>query len=203
MLLQRKAEWYRPYYVIAGGREYKIERIHFYNDNNVIVSSNNGWLESSEGKDIEQLYVPVSEIKIKRKVAFNGEIFAISKGKEEFGSDLIAELYIPAHIYNIVFIKNEMFYNSQVRSIYKGNIGDTDIYITSFIKSIDEELHNIRTQYDELYKKISGVYLSINDSKDVLNDIDSLKEMAEKYYTERKRIQSLTIDDIEEMKNQK
>ena len=29
MLLQRKAEWYRPYYVIAGGREYKIERIHF------------------------------------------------------------------------------------------------------------------------------------------------------------------------------
>lgn len=197
MLLQRKAKWYRPYYMIASGREYKIERIHFYNVNDkIMVSSNNGWLESSNGKDIEQLYVPVSEIKIKRKVVFNGEIFAISKGKEDFGSDLIAELYIPAHIYNIVFVKNEIFYNSQVRSIYKGNIGDTDIYITSFIKSIDEELHNIRTQYDELYKKLSDVYLSIHDPKDVLNDIDSLKEVAEKYYVERKRIQSLTIDDM-------
>lgn len=197
MLLQRKAEWYRPYYVIAGGREYKIERIHFYNENSVIVSSNSGWLESENGKDIEQLYIPVSEIKIKRKVAFNGEIFVISQGKESYGDDILAELYIPAEMFNVHFVKNEIFYNSQVRSIYKGNIGDTDIYITSFIKSIDEELHNIRTQYDELYKKVSGVYLSIHDSKDVLADIDNLKEMAEKYYTERKRIQSLKIDDIE------
>lgn len=197
MLLQRKAKWYRPYYVVAGGREYRLEQIHFYQNGKIIVSSNNGWLENEKGKDIEELYIPVSEIKIKRKVAFNGEIFAISKGKEDYGSDLIAELYIPAHIYNIVFVRNEIFNSSQVRSIYKGNIGDTDIYITSFIKSIDEELYSIRTQYKELYKKLSNVYLSIHDSKDVLNDIDSLKEMAEKYYAERKRIQSLTIDDIE------
>ena len=83
------------------------KKIRFYNVNDkIMVSSNNGWLESSNGKDIEQLYIPVSEIKIKRKVAFNGEIFAISKGKEFCGSDLIAELYIPAYIYNIVFVKN-------------------------------------------------------------------------------------------------
>lgn len=197
MLLQRKAEWYRPYYVNAGGREYRVGEIHFYQNGKIIVSSYNGWLENSKGRDIESIELPIDEIKVKRKTNFNGEIFVISQGKESYGDDLLAELYIPAEMFNVHFVKNEIFYNSQVRSIYKGNIGDTDIYITSFIKSIDEELHNIRTQYDELYKKVSGVYLSIHDSKDVLADIDNLKEMAEKYYTERKRIQSLKIDDIE------
>ena len=203
MLLQRKAEWYRPYYVIAGGREYRVGEIHFYQNGKIIVSSYNGWLENSKGRDIDSIELPIDEIKVKRKTNFNGEIFVISQGKESYGDDLLAKLYIPAEMFNVHFVKNEIFNSSQVRSIYKGNIGDTDIYITSFIKSIDEELYNIRTKYDELYKKLSDVYLSIHDPKDVLNDIDNLKEMAEKYYAERKRIQSLTIDDIEVMKNQK
>lgn len=194
MLISKQVRWYRPYYIIASGREYKLERIHFYKDGKIFISSNSGWLENSKGVDIESIELPIDEIKVKRKENFNGEVFAISKGKESYGNDLVAELYIPADMLNIHFVENKIEYHSHVRAIYKG---DNDIYISSYVKSIDEELHIIRTQYEEIYKRVSDTDLSIHKAEDVLADIDRLKELAEKFIEERKRIHDLTIDDIE------
>lgn len=194
MLIQRKANWYRPYYVMASGREYKLERIHFYKDNKILVSSNSGWLENSKGLDIESIELPIDEIKAKRKENFNGEIFAISKGKEIYGDDLLAELYIPAEMFNIHFVEHVIKYNSQIRAIYKG---EQDIYITSYVKSLDEYLNCIRSQYEEIYKRVSDTCLSIHKEEDVLADIDRLKKLAEEFIAERKRLHDLTVDDIE------
>ena len=194
MLLKRKSNWYRPYYIIASGREYKLERINFYKDGKILVSTDSGYLVNEIGKDIGGIELPVDEIKVKRKVDFNGEIFAISNGKEWYGDDLIAELYIPAEMFNIHFVENVIKYNTQVRAIYKGT---NDIYIETYIKSIDGELNSIRTQYEEIYKRVSDIDLSIHKAEDVLADIDKLKKLAENFIAERKRIHNLTIDDIE------
>lgn len=194
MLLKRKSNWYRPYYIIASGREYKLERINFYKDGKILVSTDSGYLVNEIGKDIGGIELPVDEIKVKRKVDFNGEIFAISNGKEWYGDDLIAELYIPAKMFNIHFVENVIKYNTQVRAIYKGT---NDIYIETYIKSIDGELNSIRTQYEEIYKRVSDIDLSIHKAEDVLADIDKLKKLAENFIAERKRIHNLTIDDIE------
>ena len=194
MKLSTKVSWYRPYYIIASGREYKLERIHFYKDGKILASTHSGWLEKENGGDIESLELPIDEIKVKRKTVFNGEIFAISKGKENYGNDLVAELYIPADMFNVCFVENVIKYQTQVRAIYKG---DNDIYIDVYIKSIDGELYSIRTQYEEIYKRVSDIDLSIHKAEDVLADIDRLKKLAEKFIAERKRIHNLTIDDIE------
>ena len=194
MKLSKKVSWYRPYYIIASGREYKLERIHFYKDGKILASTYSGWLEKENGEDIESLELPIDEIKVKRKTVFNGEIFAISKGKENYGNDLVAELYIPADMFNVCFVENVIKYQTQVRAIYKG---DNDIYIDVYIKSIDGELYSIRTQYEEIYKRVSDIDLSIHKAEDVLADIDRLKKLAEKFIAERKRIHNLTIDDIE------
>lgn len=194
MLIIRKSCWYRPYYMVASGREYKIERIHFYKDNAILVSTNNGWLEKQNGEDIESLELPIDEIKVKRKENFNGEIFAISKGKESYGVDLLAELYIPADMFGIHFVEHKIMYNSQVRAIFEGEQG---IYITSYVKSLDGHLNAIRNEYEETYKRVSDTYLSIHKAENVLADIDRLKKLAEEFIAERKRIHGLTIDDIE------
>ena len=193
MLITRKSNWYRPYYATAGVREYKIEKIHFYKDNIVLVSTNSGWLENQNGRDIESLELPIDEIKVKRKVSFDGQVFVISNGKESYTNELLAELYIPSDMLDIHFVENKIEYKNQVRAIYKGA---QDIYISSYIKSIDGELNSIRRQYEEIYETCDGYNLGYH-TEDIIAKLDNLKALAEKYIEEKKRVENLTIDDID------
>lgn len=193
MFVGRETGWYRPYYMIASGRKYRVERIHFYKDDAILVSTNSGWLEKENGVDIDSIELPVDEIKVKRKENFDGKVFAISKGKEKYGNDLLAELYIPADMFDIHFVENIIRYRTQVRAAYKGS---NDIYIDVYIKSIDGELNSIRNQYEEVYKACDGYNFSYH-THDVLAKLDTLRVLAEQYIEEKKRVESLTINDID------
>ena len=193
MLIGRQYHWYRPYYVVASGRAYKVEQIHFYKDGSILVSLNWGWLEKKDGTDIEILELPIDEIKVKRKENFDGNVFAISKGKESYGTDLTADLYIPADMLDIHFVKNTIEYKTQVRAIYEGA---NDIYISTYVKSIDTELNSIREQYEEVYKDCDGCNLGYR-AHEILEKLDNLKTLVEQYIAEKKRVEGLTIDDIE------
>ena len=194
MKLARNRNWYRPYYVTANNKEYKVNTIKFYKDSEVIVSSNSGWLENKNGMDITEIVLPVEEAKVRRKVKFDGEVFIISLGKEDYGNETIADVYIPADMLGIHFVEHKIMYNSQVRAIFEGEQG---IYIASYVKSLYEHLYAIRDEYEETYKRVSDTDLSIRKAEDVLSDIDILKKLAEEFIAERKRIYNLTIDDIE------
>jgi hypothetical protein len=185
--------WYRPYYVSVNNKWYKIDKIKFYKGNEIIVESHSGWLETEKG-DIKELELPVEEIKLKRKENLDGKVFIISKGKEWCGNDTMADLYIPADMLGVHFVRHEIALKTQVRAVFEGEQG---IYISKYIKSIDTTLHAIRSEYEEVHKKVSDSCLSIYKTENVLADIDKLKELAEEFIAERKRIHSLTIDDIE------
>lgn len=193
MLLKRASSFYRPYYVEASGRIYKVEKIHFYKDGKILVSTNSGWLEKESGEDIEGLEIPVDEIKTKRKENLDGKVFVISKGKELYGNDLEAELYIPADMFGVHFVEHKIQYNTQVRAIYKGEHG---IYISNYVKSIDGELHEIRNRYEEIYKDCDGYNLGYHTGN-IIENLEALKELAEQYIKAKKQVESLTIDDIE------
>lgn len=193
MLITRGSSWYRPYYIVASGREYRLEKIHFYKDDKIFVSTNSGWLEKETYGDIESIELPIDEIKTKRKEKFDGTVFAISKGKEPYGYDLIAELYIPCEMLDIHFVENKIEYKTQVRAIYKGANG---IHISSYVKSIDGGLNKIRNQYEEIYKACDGYNLGYH-TEDIIEKIDNLKALAEQYVKEKQIMESLTIDDID------
>lgn len=192
MLMTRKISCYRPYYVEASGREYKVEKIHFYKDGKILVSTNSGWLEKESGADIEGIEIPVDEIKAKRKENFDGKVFVISKGKEEYGNDLTAEIYIPAEMFNVQFVENKIQYKTQVRAIYKGT---NDIYINVYIKSIDGELNAIRKQYEAIYEACDGYNLAYH-TENIIKNLEALKDLAEQFMKAREQIEKLTIDDI-------
>lgn len=193
MIITRATSFYRPYYVTASGKEYRVEKIHFYKDGKIFVSTNSGWLENENGKDIESLELPIDEIKTKRKESFDGKVFVISKGKESYSSDLLAELYIPSDLLDIRFVENKIKYKTQVRAIYKGSQG---IYISSYVKSLDGELNAIRREYEEVYKACDGYNLSYH-TEDIIEKLDSLKALAARYIEAKKQMENLTIDDID------
>lgn len=186
--------WHRPYYVLVNNKWYQVDKIKFYKDNEIIVESNSGWLEKISGGDIKEIELPTEEIKLKRKENLDGKVFIISRGKEWCGNETMADLFIPADMLGIHFVRHEIAYKTQVRAIFEGEQG---IYISKYIKSTDTELYAIREQYEEVYKKVSDSCLAIYKSEEVLENIDKLKELAEKFIAERKRIYSLTLEDID------
>lgn len=185
--------WYRPYRTTVNNITYTINCIHFYNVDleRIVCSSLSGWLEKENGGDITELELPVDKIKLKRKEDFDGSVFIISKGKKL--DEIKADLYIPADMLNIHFAEYKIMYSTQLRAIYEGEQG---IYITSYIKALDNNLINIGAKYKDIYKRVSAVNLSIKGD-DVLVNIDRLKELAEEFIAEKIRVNNLTIDDIE------
>ena len=192
MKVGRSASWYRPYFVPVNNKEYRVEKIHFYKDNSILASTYSGWLEDVHGKDIESFELPVEEVKLKRKEKFDGSAFVITH-KEGFGNDIIVDLYIPAEMFNIQFVDYELR-NHSFYAIYEG---EQDIYISRFIKSLDGKLREIRNEYEEVYERVSAFRLYVCKAEEMLNDINKLKELAEKYIAEKKRLSNLTVDDID------
>lgn len=195
MKISRYSSCYRPYRVVVNYNEYKVGNIHFYENDSVLVSTDEGWLSRGNsgytGDDLTSIEIPVDEIKMKRKLKFDGTVFVMTR-KDCFG-DTVADLYIPAEMLGVHFVEHKIQYG-QVRAIYKG---DQEICISSFVKSLEDEMWAIRNEYEEVYKQVRETDLSVRKSEDVLADIDRLKELAEKYINERKRVKALTIDDIE------
>ena len=193
MFITRRSAWYRPYYVLVNDKWYKLRQIKFYKDGEIMVQSRSGWLETKDSGDME-LELPIEEIKLKRKENFDkNEVFIISRGKEEYGNEIEADLYIPADMVGIHFVRHEIAYKTQVRAVYEGEQG---IYITECVKSLQDRLYAIREEYERIYKEVDDTCLSVHKSEEVLAKIDKLKELAEEFIAERKRVHSLTIDDI-------
>lgn len=191
MIITRKEKWYRPYIVEVNGRDYKLDKIHFYKDGKITVSSNSGWLETEHSRDISELVIPTEEILLRRKEKFDGKVFIMS-AKNCFGES-VAQLYIPSDMLDIHFVEHRIEYGHQVRAIYKGEQG---IHISHYVKQLNEHLNELRSEYEETYKRVSDTHLSINDFGTVLADIEKLKQLAEAYNTERIRLKNLTIADI-------
>ena len=186
------SNWYRPYYVVASNRTYKVDSIIFYKDNEIIVKSNSGWLEKKTGGDIKEIELPIDKIKTKRKENLEGRVFVISKGKESYGTDIIADLYIPADMLGIHFVEYEIKYQ-QLRAVYEG---EQSIQISTVIKSLTDTLCSIRNEYEQIYKQLDDSSMSITKADIVYENIDKLKELAEKYKAEQKRVHDLTVEDV-------
>ena len=93
---------------------------------------------------------------------------------------------------DIHFVENVIKYKKTVYSIYKGA---NDIHIEKYVKSIDGELQEINKQYEEVYKACDGYNLGYH-TNEILENLDKLKALAEQYIEEKKRVESLTIDDV-------
>lgn len=194
MKIGRESSFYRPYAIVVNNRGYYVENICFYNKSGVVVSTNFGWLEDNNGGDIEEIELPIEEIKLRRKENFDGKVFAMTN-KDNYANETRMKLYIPCDMLDIHFVENE--YNKAVYSVYSTYKGNQEIKIKKFIKSVDVELQNIRSEYEELYKNVSESDLYIKKTDDVIANLEKMTELAKEYKAEKERLRNLTIDDIE------
>ena len=191
--LKRETKWYRPYYAVVNDRQYKVDNLKIYQDGKILVETGS-WFENERGRDIEEVNLPIEKIMLRRKEKFDGNVFAMTH-KEKYGSDTLVDVYIPAETLGIKFVGYKIKYK-QLQVVYSG---EQDIYITSYIKSLDSHLWEIEKSYMEIYKQ-AGDYALRNetgdDGENLIGLLDKMKELVVEYITEKKRVVNLTVDEV-------
>jgi hypothetical protein len=185
--LERVHSWYRPYGVVAGGKEYVLDGIRFYDENGVVVSAG-GWLQDVSGKDVPTVILPVDKVIRRNKEKFDGEVFGcVTRDLGE--SKLI--LHIPTKMVNLKYEGKKKLYGDRVYECY---VGDFGMYLTKYVESLDSDLRAIRDKYDGLLSSI-GAYDVQKNPDEVINKLGQMIELVSAYKEERTRIDNIVVED--------
>ena len=194
--IERRSEWYRPYYLSTNTHMYRVNSFVFFNPltEAIVLTVGQSYLQNSQGIDLQGFNLFQKEIKRKQKVTLsNKEAFIISQGRETYGMDLLCDLYVPINMLNLKFEKH-IKERDYVYSVYSG---DQDIYIKHYEMNLATTLMVIVQEFNEVRETLTSYNLQYHfEDYNILGEIDRLKNIAEKYQEERKRIDSLKVEDV-------
>lgn len=196
MIIKRSSNWYRSYYIELSTGMYEVDDIVFYNNDGIICNTDCGWLSNGNigysGNDITSIELPVDSIKLRRKLKFDGEVFAMTH-KERFGNETKATLYIPADMFNIKFDKHHI----SLDNLFASYIGDNGIKIDQFVKHLTGGINELRNAYDEELKHIETYHLhgKMNDIDEVIEHLSKMLNLAKAVKVERERLDNMTVEE--------
>ena len=174
--------------------KYNIDKIHFYNENGIIISSKYGWLEN-DGQDLDNIILDIDNIPLKRKEDFSIKGAFIKSNGESYGGDLTADLYINADIVDLHFLEYKKEFGYMIVEYYVGkDIGNNEFRIENVVKILDK---NKRKYQQEIERVGKAIWDNINylNKKDYEAYIRDLVEYGKQYYEEIKKIEDYTIED--------
>lgn len=177
--------YYNPLSVAYKNKEYTLNNIHFYDKDNIIISTSHGWF----GRSSFNVSLPTAkELTLKRKKDLSkNEPFII---KSDYGNEY--ELYLPISDFNI---------SRKYRKIGDMIMGDysfianNDIICnwSNCVKYLGKEIFQIKTEYDKILKELENINnLKENNFFDKLNN---LKMTFNKYQETVKKWNNYTVQD--------
>lgn len=196
MIIKRGSNWYRPYCIELSTGVYDVDDIIFYNDDGIICNTDCGWLSKGingySEDDITSIELPVDSIRLRRKLKFDGEVFAMTH-KEEFGNKTKATLYIPANMLNIKFDK----YYISLDILWASYIGDNGIKISQVIKHLTGKMNELRGAYDVESTQVETYHLHgrMNDIDEIIEHLSKMLDLAKAVKDERERLDNMTVEE--------
>lgn len=169
--LCRETSFYRPYTVEVSGKKYTVSAFLFYDENGIVTTVSQGWLEDSCGRDLKEVLLDTDVIKRKNSLKFDGTVFGHNV-TVNYGNEKKINLYIPAKMLNIKFMGNVKRFGDTVYGVYTG---DQDIKFYTYVKSLADNLNAISKEYDETIKGMGSYELRYK--------LDSVKELYKKLGT--------------------
>ena len=185
--LKRTTNWYRPYTVLASGKEYFLEKIHFYDESGVIVSSGSGWLQDIRGMDIKEVELPVDKVTRRNKEKFDGEVFGLTFRSY---NETRLVLYIPISMLNIKYDCKRKMYGDRIYECYKG---DNDVYLTKYVERLDFDLRVIKNEYSALYDDVKLFNMERNPDT-IIDKLYEMIESVKKFKIERDNIDNIVVE---------
>lgn len=194
--IERRSEWCRPYYLSTNTHMYRVNSFVFFNPltEAIVLTVGQGYLQNSQGIDLQGFNLFQKEIKRKQKVTLsNKEAFIVSQGREAYGMDLLCDLYVPINMLNLKFEQ----YIKEHNYVYSVYSGDQDIYIKHYEINLATTLMAIAQEFEDVRETLTSYNLRYHfEDYNILSEIDRLKNIAEKFQEERKRIDNLKVEDV-------
>lgn len=162
---------YNPLSIIYRNKEYLLNNIHFYDKDDVIISTYKGWF----GRYSFKVSLPISkDLTLKRKKDFSkNEPFIIkSANTNEY------ELYLPISDFNISrkYKKTTDMIIADYSFTANNNI---ECSWSNCVKTLGLDLLKLKQNYESLIKKIN-----IEDTE--INFLNNLEELKSKFYAYKK-----------------
>ena len=197
VILNKNYAWYRPYHY----GKYVIKNIKFYNENGVVIETNNGWLENNK-KDLDYIGLNIDDIQLKRKEDFSLKgAFMISKGKD-YSDELGAELYINVELVNLHFTEYKKEYDS-IRKYYKGiDFDNQEFEVAENVKWLKGDYYKYSSILEDKVKNFNARTYDLDE--EILNDfIKDIKKYGKKLLKEKEKIENYSVEDyIKEMESE-
>lgn len=180
---------------VSGWRR-EVFEIHVYDKDGVMFTTNSGYFEDDDGEVIDEIWLNTDkDIKLKRKLKFDGDVFVMTKDKyrEKYWS-----LYIPNKLLNFEsqgrillefyssFSVSEKYVSDKIDASYLQNLPGI---------KLNGKLNKIFYEFNSLKEKIDIAKKS--EVQTLLNKLDLLKKLAKKHEKERERILSLDLESLE------
>lgn len=186
--------WYRPYRTRVNGVERIVDKIHIYNEDGIILTIGQGWLESGVGfnrKDIEHFDLEVDELKLKRKEKFDGTVFILSV-KSDYSNEKKCDLYIPNSLVQFKKVKRHITkgYSWSVVDTWESEILGATYEQYRHDLRVGEKLVKLKEEFETVKKH----YEFEVDSEDILEKINTLMELKAEYDKEVERIENIDLD---------
>ena len=181
--LYRTSSCYKPLSLEVGGKGYVLNSFVFYNKDGIIFKTNKGWLDNEFEPNFE------FEVVKKLKENFTKKEAYILKSKEYSLSGVSYDLYIHE---DLVGLKEPIYRiaSNMVFATYNSDIENFKFDI--FMKSLENDLHNVRKEIGELGKELESYRVS---SEVLESTILKLVELKEKLREEEKKLKNYTVED--------
>lgn len=165
------------------GKTYVLNSFVFYNKDGIMFKTNKGWLDN----DFEPNFN--FEIVKKLKENFTKKEAYVLKSKELSLSDSSYDLYIHEDLVGLKKPEYRIVRNT-VYAKYNSDIEDFNFDI--YVKSLEDNLYNIRREINKLGKELEDYMINYNELEFTMVKLVDLKEQLKK---EEERLSKYTIED--------
>lgn len=188
--LIRTAIWYNPFTAITiNGNGYELYRIHFYNEEGVILSTRSGWFdEKNNSNNSFRNGIKIDDIHLRKKISFDKKENFIAKNNDDYNIFNRYDLYI--YYKNVDFKTHDIIIGYNI-------LGNYSIKIEDIVLNCDCYLGNARKKSNDVKYKCYDMIENLKNFKygDTSELIKKVKEL-EKTIKQYEKIKEFEKDDV-------
>ena len=196
--LIKTASWYNPFTAVAtNGNGYELQRIHFYNKEGVILSTNSGWFEEKNTSNNSfNNGVKIDDIYLRKKISFDKKENFIIKNNEDYNIFNRYDLYI--YFENVDFKTHDIVISHNISGNYSIKVEDIVLNCNCYLGSATKKSDAIRYNYYEMIDDLKKY--QYGDTCELIKKVKELEKTIKQYEKikefEKNDIKDNTIDYI-------
>lgn len=188
--LIKNADWYNPFTAITtNGNGYELNKIHFYNEDGIILSTASGWFdEKNNGNNSFNNGVKIDDIHLRNKVNFDKKENFIVKNNNDYNIFNRYDLYI--YYKNVDFKTHDIVISCNISGNYSIKLEDIVLNCNCYLGSATKKSDEVRYKYYDMIDNLKN--FKYGDISELIKKVKELEKTIKQY----EKIKEFEKDDV-------